>query len=240
MNEVHPSRSLLLIFRVSLRNYSLTHHCQSVHEKLIRDQQIERMILVSTLPFFPVTDRAPADGAFTYPYGHLNTFELAYGPRGWFVKFPFGTSNTTAWTFLQTTTTALPVVKWNSTWRYTRRFRTRIFPSFFTTRKTIMTTMTTTIRTTTTTIPSTTATSTMVTTSQGNDVQTDAMIQWDLSTFCLTSSTHYYRVLYATGNCNEEYSDSIDSDCYTSTGIVNDCWEEKRCFIRTCTRKVCC
>lgn len=175
MNEVYRSRSLLIIFRVSLRNYSLTPHCQSVHEKLIRDQWIERMILVFTLPLFLVTDRAPADGAFTYPYGHLNTFELAYGPRGWFVKFPFGTSNTTAWKLLQTTTTALPVVKWNSTWRYTQRVRTRIFPSFFTTRKTIMTTMTTTIRTTTTTIPLT-KTSTMVTTSQGKDVQTDAMI----------------------------------------------------------------
>jgi hypothetical protein len=48
----------------------------------------------------------------------------------------------TATKFLQTTTSQLPVVKWNSTWRYIRRLRPKIFTKITT--KTISTTTPTT------------------------------------------------------------------------------------------------
>jgi len=67
-------------------------------------------------------------GAFTYPHGALTTFELAYGPRGWYLKHPFDSSDKALTNFLRTTTTSsLPVVKWNFTWRYTRPQRTKLF-----------------------------------------------------------------------------------------------------------------
>jgi hypothetical protein len=69
-----------------------------------------------------------AIGAFTYPHGALTTFELAYGPRGWYLKHPFDSSSKTLINFLRTTTTAQPpIVKWNYTWRYTRPPRTHLF-----------------------------------------------------------------------------------------------------------------
>ncbi len=104
-----------------------------------------RMIFLCYLEINPLTTAA---GAFTYPYGHLTTFELAYGPRGWFLKFPFVSPRITASKFLQTTTatTQLPVVKWNSTWRYIRGPWARIF----TTTRTATKTTTTTVSTTTT------------------------------------------------------------------------------------------
>jgi hypothetical protein len=66
-------------------------------------------------------------GAFTYPHGALTTFELAYGPRGWYLKHPYDSSNKTLINFLRTTISPLPVVKWNFTWRYTRPYRTKLF-----------------------------------------------------------------------------------------------------------------
>lgn len=101
--------------------------------------------------FLEISTSTIAAGAFTYPYGRLTTFELDYGPRGWFLKYLFGSSNMTATRFLQTTTSQSPVVKWNSTWRYIRRLRPRIFTTTTTTIKTTTkTTTTTTIKTTTT------------------------------------------------------------------------------------------
>ncbi|CAF3795119.1 unnamed protein product, partial [Adineta steineri] len=95
--------------------------------------------------------------AFTYPYGNLTTFELAYGPRGWFLKYPLNSSNMTATKVLQSTTTELPVFKWNSTWRYIRRLRTRVFVTTTTTSTSTTTTITTTtLSTTTITTPTTT------------------------------------------------------------------------------------
>ncbi|CAF4732461.1 unnamed protein product, partial [Rotaria magnacalcarata] len=74
------------------------------------------------LPIKPVS-------AFTYRHGNLTVFDLAYGPNGWFLKSPSTTtSNTTETKFLQTTT-ELPEVKWNSTWRYTRRSWSKTFTS---------------------------------------------------------------------------------------------------------------
>ena len=81
----------------------------------------------------------------------MTTFELDYGPKGWFLKYLYGSSNMTATRFLQITTTRSPVVKWNSTWRYFRRLRPRIFT----------TTTTLSTKTTTTTIPTTTSTTTL-------------------------------------------------------------------------------
>lgn len=101
-----------------------------------------------------MTRPTTAAAAFTYPYGRLTTFELAYGPRGWFLKFPFGSPHVTVTRFLQTTTTQYPVVKWNSTWRYIRRSRTRFFTTRWTT--TTTTTTTTTVSTTTTILAQTT------------------------------------------------------------------------------------
>lgn len=90
--------------------------------------------------------------AFTYPYGRLTTFELDFGPRGWFVKYLYGLSDRTATRYLQTSTTQAPVVKWNSTWRYFRRPRPRLFS---TRRRTLSTTTLT-----TKTIPTTASTMT--------------------------------------------------------------------------------
>ncbi len=110
-------------------------------------------ILVNRIKFFwndwlffiEIVNPTPPASAFTYPYGRLTTFELDYGPKGWFLKYLFGSSNMTATRFLQTTTSQYPVVKWNSTWRYFRRPRPRIF-----TTKTTTTTISTTVSTTTT------------------------------------------------------------------------------------------
>jgi len=82
--------------------------------------------LNNLLFFLEISSSTTAAAAFTYPYGRLTTFELDYGPRGWFLKYLYGTSNMTATKFLQTTT-QVPVVKWNSTWRYILRLRPRIF-----------------------------------------------------------------------------------------------------------------
>jgi hypothetical protein len=82
-----------------------------------------------------------AIGAFTYPHGALTTFELAYGPRGWYLKHPYEPSNKTLINFLRTTTSQSPIVKWNLTWRYTRPLRTKLFTT------TIITTTTTTTTT---------------------------------------------------------------------------------------------
>ncbi|CAF1272754.1 unnamed protein product [Rotaria sordida] len=97
----------------------------------------------------PILTTTPV-GAFTYPYGHLTTFELAYGPQGWFLRSPFISSNkTTATKFLPTTTSQLPIVKWNSTWRYIRRSWTRISTTMTTRSPTIKTITATTSQTTT-------------------------------------------------------------------------------------------
>jgi len=104
--------------------------------------------LLCHLEINPLTTAA---GAFTYPYGHLTTFELAYGPRGWFLQFPFASPRITSSKFLQTTT-QLPVVKWNSTWRYIRRPWARIFTTTRTATKTTTTTVSTTTISTQTTV----------------------------------------------------------------------------------------
>ena len=68
-----------------------------------------------------------AIGAFTYQHGALTTFQVAYGPRGWYLRYPFESSNKIFGPFFHPTTAQLPVVKWNFTWRYTRPQRTRVF-----------------------------------------------------------------------------------------------------------------
>ena len=79
-------------------------------------------------------------GAFTYPHGRLTTFELEFGPKGWFVRYLYGSSTVTATRFIQTVTSQAPVVKWNSTWRYFRRPRPRTFLPRMTTITTTTTT----------------------------------------------------------------------------------------------------
>ena len=103
--------------------------------------------------YLEINPSTTSAGAFTYPYGRLTTFELAYGPRGWFLQYPFASPHTRVTKFLQTTTTPLPVVKWNSTWRYIRRPRPRLFTTTRTTTKTTTTKVSTiTISTQTTTL----------------------------------------------------------------------------------------
>ncbi|CAM2697728.1 unnamed protein product [Rotaria socialis] len=71
-----------------------------------------------------------AVGAFTYPHGALTTFELAYGPNGWYLKHPVNALNKTLLNFLLTKTPTAPQVsvsKWNFTWFYTRPRRTKLF-----------------------------------------------------------------------------------------------------------------
>jgi len=80
-------------------------------------------IFRSVFFFFLEINTSTAVGAFTYPHGALTTFELAYGPRGWYLKQPSESSNKTVRT---TTTVQLPVVKWNFTWPYTRSLETTL------------------------------------------------------------------------------------------------------------------
>ncbi|UJR33037.1 hypothetical protein I4U23_020496 [Adineta vaga] len=100
-------------------------------ESGIHDHMMHMRLFHTTTPSirnrnFKVKLSSTSASAFTYPYGHLATFDLDFGPRGWFVKYPYGSSNMTATKFLQTTTTPTPIVKWNSTWLYVRRLRTRV------------------------------------------------------------------------------------------------------------------
>lgn len=105
-----------------------------------------------------------AIGAFTYPHGALTTFEIIYGPRGWYLKHPFGSSSrlftnpvrTRTTTPTTTTTTQLPIIRWDYTWRYTRPARTRVLTTRR--RSTTIVTPTTTIATTTSTTITTSTT----------------------------------------------------------------------------------
>jgi hypothetical protein len=92
--------------------------------------------------FFLEIQTSTQVGAFIYPHGALSTFELAYGPKGWYLKHPFRLLNKTITNFIRTTTTRPPLsdVKWNFTWRYNRPQRTKLF----TTTSTISSTKTTT------------------------------------------------------------------------------------------------
>jgi hypothetical protein len=142
------------------------------------------------------------DGAFTYPHGRLSTFELAYGPRGWFVNYPFSSSNVTAIKFLQTTTSQVPAVKWNSTWLYTRRSRTRMFTT-----------------TTTTTIPITTTTTIPQTTIIGKYIRSELSVFSDGKVFtsrindCGDISKYFNDHNYRTSYCYfVNYNDK--SNCY--------------------------
>lgn len=108
------------------------------HPLFDRDFRKWSSIFLQNFILVPIGITTPSTmaAAFTYPHGRLTTFELDYGPKGWFLKYLFGSSNMTATRFIQTTTTQWPIVKWNSTWRYFRRTR----PRTFTTRTTISTT----------------------------------------------------------------------------------------------------
>ena len=81
--------------------------------------------------FFVVgKNRTGTEGALTYPHGTSNAFELAFGPRGWYLKFPNSSANSTPSRVRPTTTSSsLPIVKWNSTWLYTQKPRTRVMPT---------------------------------------------------------------------------------------------------------------
>ena len=67
--------------------------------------------------FFLELNTSTSVGAFTYPHGALTTFELAYGPRGWYLKYPFDSSNKTLTKLLRTTapSSELLITKENST-----------------------------------------------------------------------------------------------------------------------------
>ena len=110
----------------------------------------------------------------------MTTFEVAYGPRGWYLKHRFSSSSRT-WsepvrtrTTTTTTTSQLPFIKWDYTWYFSRPSRTRVL----TTRRrstTIVTPTTTTTTTTTTTVITTSTTGFTPTTTMTTTTSTEEM-----------------------------------------------------------------
>lgn len=109
-----------------------------------------------------------AIGAFTYPHGALTTFEVAYGPRGWYLRHRYSSSSrtwfepvrtrTTTTTTSTTTTSQLPFIKWDYTWYFSRPSRTRVLTTRRRSTTIVTPTTTTTISSTTTTVMTTSTT----------------------------------------------------------------------------------
>lgn len=84
------------------------------------------------LIFFVGINTSTSVGAFTYPHGALTTFELAYGPNGWYLKHPTNVKNKTVIQLLSTKAPATyrgSTPTWNFTWFNTPPRRIKSFSS---------------------------------------------------------------------------------------------------------------
>ncbi|CAF1117464.1 unnamed protein product [Rotaria sordida] len=150
-----------------------------------------RMRFTSTTPYSSINtnykiNTSTAVGAFTYPHGALTTFELAYGPSGWYLKHPIDALNKTLNKFVRTTTVTptLSISKWNFTWYYTRPRRIKLV----TTKRTSTTTESTTTTKQTTLVFSTTTKTTTTTTTTTTTIST--------STSTTQTATAHQRLLF--------------------------------------------